>query len=504
MKTFIPFKVGQCIRRNTQSVESTGFSYHIPQGESLESKGSVFVFVHSIEPEYQARSFAQMLVSEYCSMKPCADISSTVAGLIDSLQESAHVSLIVLVIKGNQSFLFEHGSIVMSLYRDGCQFSFANQTGDRVKSMPVQLGDIFCLASLGLNDSLSSDVMLDCIRAKEEDLNHTAYGILQACEHAFDVSNQSIAIIEVVDIPSTVSNSESELLPHRQPLTELTTTHGLNLVSTLSLNERSHTYLVKDGDTHYVLKVPATSPHDINSHEQLLQQRWLLERIENPLVVSVIDKQMPFDCLMTEFLPYPAIDVWLKDVSPNTDQIVNLVVALARVLLSLHRGGVIHRDIAKHSVVVDNLDRPHIVSVGSAYICGIGSCGDVSSTADLPPELLQGFPGDESSDQYMLAALMARLFAKDFSSQLDKIKQTLNSKDLALNPTISSALLKALQPEGKERFGDMGEFIHAITHTEEEGDHVFDQRRQYVINWKVVSLLLGLGWLITVIGFYWR
>lgn len=506
MKTFLPFKIGQSLRRVDAHAVPEGFSFNIPQGDLLAKKGAVFAFVNSQEEGADCRVIARRLVNDYSATSHLWSVTEAIERVLAVTQTFlSRCSFTLLVIKGTAAYVVQHGSTALVRYRHGDVESFANPGGDRVKKLETAAGDVFCVAPFALCDHLLSSGMIDCIKAMEEDLNHTAHGMVSSMGSRDPKLPSSVALIEVVDLPQALlQQAAQETLPILPTLCEGDKVDTYTVQSLISESLRSRVYRVTDGEQSLVMKCPIESDNGHMDRDGFLLQEWLLQRLDHTGLVqpAIQTSRRESMYLVTQYIEGRTLGQWLFDAKPSVPQIIDVIEQLGRVLLCMHRAGVYHRAIGMDNCVIDDKQHVCVVDISAAYIQGVGACGPVPrellGAVSLAPELASGEPGCEASDQYMLAALAYTMLSGGEAPSRQRY-QPLASYHASLHPGIDTCLKRALKADPFERFGDMGEFLHALTHLPATSTFSPMQQRIPTAFWQGLSVFLGMGWLLTVV-----
>jgi hypothetical protein len=509
MKTFLPFKIGQCLQPGTQSNASEGFSFNIPQGDALIKKGAVFVFVSSAEVDADCRVIARRLVNDYSATSQVWSVTEAIERVLAVAQTFlARCSFSMLVIKGTTAHIVQHGNTSLVRYRQGGVECLSNMGGHRIKKVATTAGEVFCLAPPVMREPLMSSLLIDCIKAKEDDLNHTAFGMTRALEHRGPELRRSVALIEVADLPQALMQDVVETVSSPPMLSEGDTYEGYRVLSMLSESPRSRVYRVSDGDVEFALKCPLTELVQRQEREAFLLQEWLLQRLEHPAIVASVPQQSKRQSfyLLTPFVDAPTLGQWLAAREPTIDRVLAVVEQLGKALLSMHRAGVYHRALSLDNCLIGHEDRVYVIDMSASYVNGVGACGPIPQellgTTLLAPELARGEPGTEASDQYMLAALTYTLLNKGNAPAVQGYSP-LETCNAELSPGLDECLQKALSDDPLDRFGDVAEFIHALKHPATKNNEAPLRRHWPVVFWQGLSLMLGMGWLITLMAL-WR
>jgi serine/threonine protein kinase len=172
-------------------------------------------------------------------------------------------------------------------------------------------------------------------------------------------------------------------------------------------------------------------PQGDPEHQSLLTARFMreakiLEQLNHPGVVRLIDAG-DFDGIL--YLAMERIEgvslLTIRRQGPlGYDPLVHLGIQLADTLAHMHEAGVIHRDIKPANILIDSAGHPIITDFGISGLhdaTGITRLGDLlGSPGFMAPEVTEGAPPSELSDQFALGRLLYELGANGAAKRLPK------------------------------------------------------------------------------------
>jgi serine/threonine protein kinase len=189
---------------------------------------------------------------------------------------------------------------------------------------------------------------------------------------------------------------------------------------------------------------------------------------------------------------------------------------LARAIATLHRAGIIHRDIKPDNVLLEQGGGLRLIDLGVVRLPMLEDfpSGDIPGTPSyMAPELFDGQPGDEASDQYALGVTLYRMFSgrypygevEPFSRPRFGQAAPLARHRPDLPAWLGHVLSRALQVDPGKRYGDVLEFALELESGLDHGVPIELRRlslyeRNPLRFWQVIAavlailLLVSLGW----------
>jgi serine/threonine-protein kinase len=201
--------------------------------------------------------------------------------------------------------------------------------------------------------------------------------------------------------------------------------------------------------------------------------------LAHPNVVSVFDRGA-WDgtyYIAMEYLDGRSLKEIVRDEGPlEPERAIDVVVQILRAARFAHRRGVIHRDLKPHNVIVDSEGRAKVTDFGIARAgaSDMTQTGSIMGTAQyLSPEQAQGIAVSAASDLYSIGIILYELLTGRVpfdgeSAVTIALKQvseppvppTVHNR--AVSAELEAVVLRALEKEPHQRFGDADEFIAAL------------------------------------------
>jgi serine/threonine protein kinase len=195
---------------------------------------------------------------------------------------------------------------------------------------------------------------------------------------------------------------------------------------------------------------------------------------------------------------------------------IGIATKLARAVATLHRAGIIHRDIKPDNVILLKAGGLRLVDLGVARVPLLEDfpAEDIPGTASyMAPELFGGRPGDEFSDLYALGVTVYRTFTAAYPyGEIEPFSRPRFGKPASLSryrpdlPAWLDAVVgKALNVDPAQRYGDVIEFSHELENGAMWAKPAIASRRSLyerdpLVFWKslsaglIVLVILLLAW----------
>jgi serine/threonine-protein kinase len=231
--------------------------------------------------------------------------------------------------------------------------------------------------------------------------------------------------------------------------------------------------------------------------DHLVGEARALAKMSHPNIVPVFDLGLTSDgrvWVAMELVEGSTIDEWAK--TQSKDAVCSAWIDVAEAIAHAHNAGVLHRDIKPGNVMVDEHGRVRVLDFGLARDfstanirvgkisrkffgkSGGPSTGEVVGTMDyMAPELFRGASVSTASDQFSYAIAMYRaLFDRDpfdGASRGAWVKSAPSApvalgKKAPFSARVEQVLLRALDPEPRNRWPSMTALVEALTESVRE------------------------------------
>ena len=204
--------------------------------------------------------------------------------------------------------------------------------------------------------------------------------------------------------------------------------------------------------------------------------------LQHPNVVAVYDRGA-WDgtyYIAMEFLDGRSLKKLIQDEAPLApDRAIELTTQILKAARFAHRRGIIHRDLKPHNVIVDEQrPTPHLkvadFGIAKAGASDMTQTGSIMGTAQyLSPEQAQGLAVSAASDLYAVGIILYEMLTGrvpfDGESAVTIALKQVGEAPVppsVVNPQVPPALeavvLRALEKDPADRFGDADAFIAAL------------------------------------------
>jgi serine/threonine protein kinase/serine/threonine protein phosphatase PrpC len=251
--------------------------------------------------------------------------------------------------------------------------------------------------------------------------------------------------------------------------------------------------------------------------DAFLREMWIASRVRSPFVGEVLQLKADRQTRLYLVMPFyegEMLDSRLKRrpmLSLSTG--LDIALKLARGVVALHRVGVIHRDIKPDNVILvqSNPGQAAGVKIIDFGIARQKTAQDADIIAEpgtpsfMAPELFEGMPANEASDQFALGVTIYRLFSASFP--YGEIEPFTRPKFRAATPLynyrpdlpawLDKTIGRAISLNPRDRYEDVLELIFELEHGADRASPIIVERkplyhRNPLLFWKVTSVLLAI------------
>jgi serine/threonine protein phosphatase PrpC len=391
------------------------------------------------------------------------------------------------------------------------------------RMIPLEVGDVFLLATDGVYEHLGTRFVADAIKDHAQDLDRAARLIVDEAYRQGSPDNLTVQIVRIAELPDgnagDVFGQACDLPP--PPLLEARMVFdGYRIVRELHASSRSHIYVAVDieSDALVVIKIPSIDLRNDPAYlRRFMMEDWIARRLRSAHVLEPYwqARKRNYLYVATEFVDGLTLTQWMADnLKPRLETVRGIVEQIAKGLRAFHRMEMLHQDIRPDNVMIDKTGTVKIIDFGSTRVDGVVETEPNSERFEIlgmvqyaAPEYFLGAGGSSRSDIFSLGVLTYQMLTGrlPYGAQIPKArtrsKQTRLKYKSALdyNPGIpvwvDGALRKAVHPDPSKRYEDLSEFIYDLRHPNENyltSSATPLLERNPLLFWKLMSAILAL------------
>lgn len=492
-----------------------------PEGETLASKGMLLAVADGLGGHANGREAAEYcvrgLLADYYATPDTWSIEQSVDTVVGALNrwllaQSARsrehagmaTTLTGLVLRGRRYHVLHVGDSRAYLWRDG---TLRQLTEDHTWEHPefnnvlrravgldaqllvdhddgeLQAGDSFLLLTDGVWNALN-DAALGELLARHTDPQQAAEVLTLEALRRGATDNCTALVATVLALPpdnlrDRVADQRKLPLPPRLAIGQ--EIDGLRIEEVLHDSRVTLLYRVRDSASgqSLVLKTLLPEAGDDEARAALVREEWLARRVPGKGFPHVIDhpgrSHLYYLMSWHEGTTLKAKLARGHRFAPH--ELVELGSALLRLVASLHRLGIVHRDIKPDNLHLDRNGELRLLDLGVAASDGedLREINNPGTPSYMAPQLFAGEVANESSDLYACGVTLYELLTRKYPyGEVEPFQHPRFTEPVP--PTryrpdtpawLENLLLKACAREAKDRFETAEEFLLAL----ERGAH---------------------------------
>jgi serine/threonine protein phosphatase PrpC len=345
-------------------------------------------------------------------------------------------------------------------------------------TQPVTLHDRFLLCSDGVHGVLVDEEIADILRDRAAP-DETANALVNAALKAESDDNCTALVLDVVALPAAGSadiGGTIAQLPIAAVPSGGEAIDGFVLKALLSDGRYTRLFGAEDevegGDV--ALKFPKPQIASVAAYRAaFVREAWVGARVNHPSLGRVFELPPGRQTRLYTVMPLYQGELLESRLarSPRIglEEGRNIAIRLARAIATLHRAGIIHRDIKPDNVILEGDGGLKLIDLGVVRVPGLEEfpAEEIPGTlAYMAPEMAEGEPGNEATDIYALGVTLFRGFTGEYPyANADAMSPPRRSRPQSfstLRPDLpawlDSALGRAIAADPAQRFRDMAEF----------------------------------------------
>jgi len=391
------------------------------------------------------------------------------------------------------------------------------------RAVPVQVGDLFVLASDGVHEHVSGRVIASTVQTHADDLDNAAGKIVGEALRAGSRDNLTVQIVRIEAVPDGDADDllvdSAYLAPPALPEPG-SVLDGYRVLRQIYASSRSHVYAALDMQTEktVALKVPSVDLRDDADHlRRFMMEEWIARRLNSPHVLKALphSRKRSHLYVVTEHVEGQTLAQWMIDhPNPGLEIVRDIAEQIAKGLRAFHRLEMLHQDLRPQNIMIDRTGTVRIIDFGSTHVAGVTEaapkavCGDILGAAQYAaPEYFAGERGTWRSDLFSFGVIVYQMLTGQlpYGAEVPRTRNLMQQSRLRyipaseFNPQVpdwmDQALRKAVHPNPLKRYEALSEFTFDLRYPNPNLLKTLRPplaRRNPVVFWKCISGLLAL------------
>ncbi|HWU84394.1 MAG TPA: bifunctional protein-serine/threonine kinase/phosphatase [Rhodocyclaceae bacterium] len=389
------------------------------------------------------------------------------------------------------------------------------------RSFPLQVDDIFVLATDGVYEWLDAKTMIDILSSVDQDLDAAAQTLIDMAQARGSDDNLTLQLVRIDQLPDHDALSplpDWSDLPPAPPLEPRMLFEGYKILRQLHGSSRSHIYLAEDQESgeRVVIKTPSVDMREDPGYlERFVLEEWIARRLNSAYVLkpSPTVRQRNYIYVVTEYIEGQTLAQWMTDnPAPDLETIRSIIEQVARGLMAFHRLEMLHQDLRPNNIMIDVHGTAKIIDFGATRVSGLVEASASRNPPDIlgtlqytAPEYFLGETPTPRADLFSLAVIAYQMLSGKlpYGTQVSKVRTRAALKKLkyqsvlddskAIPAWLDAPLAKALHPDPWQRYEELSEFLHDLR---QPNPVLLNQRptplieRDPLLFWKGLSALL--------------
>lgn len=390
------------------------------------------------------------------------------------------------------------------------------------QSLQLKEGDVFVLATDGVYEHASAQMIAQSIHDYEDDLNQAARVILDEALSQGSTDNVTVQIVRVDQLPIQSPDEVLQELtdkPFPPDLDARMMFDGYEIIRKVHASSRSHVYLALDSETNteVIIKTPSVDLRGEPAYlEQFLMEEWVARRLNNAHILKpcLQTRARNYLYIVTEFIEGQTLAQWMIDnPKPDIETVRCIIEQVAKGLQAFHRQEMLHQDLRPNNIMIDRSGTVKIIDFGSTRVAGVMEIDspitrqNILGTAQYTaPEYFLGEPGLPRSDTFSLGVIAYQMLSGrlPYGTQVAKSRtraaqrklkyQSVLDDDREIPAWIDEAIKKAVHPNPYKRYEELSSFTYDLR----QPNKIFLNKtrpplieREPILFWKGLSFILA-------------
>jgi len=390
------------------------------------------------------------------------------------------------------------------------------------QSLQLKEGDVFVLATDGVYEHASAQMIAQSIHDYEDDLNQAARVILDEALSQGSTDNVTVQIVRVDQLPIQSPDEVLQELtdkPFPPDLDARMMFDGYEIIRKVHASSRSHVYLALDSETNteVIIKTPSVDLRGEPAYlEQFLMEEWVARRLNNAHILKpcLQTRARNYLYIVTEFIEGQTLAQWMIDnPKPDVETVRCIIEQVAKGLQAFHRQEMLHQDLRPNNIMIDRSGTVKIIDFGSTRVAGVMEIDspitrqNILGTAQYTaPEYFLGEPGLPRSDTFSLGVIAYQMLSGrlPYGTQVAKSRtkaaqrklkyQSVLDDDREIPAWIDEAIKKAVHPNPYKRYEELSSFTYDLR----QPNKIFLNKtrpplieREPILFWKGLSFILA-------------
>lgn len=390
------------------------------------------------------------------------------------------------------------------------------------QAIAVERGDIFILATDGVYEYLTPQIVMQQLQHQPDDLGEVAQQLVEYAYQQGSADNLTLQIARVDELPAqNIEEVQQQLsafapLPKLQPRMQI---DDYRIIRALQFSSRSHVWLAEDchSQQKVVLKTLSTELREhATSIENLMMEDWIAKRLDNAHVLKAMHTQRPRQYLyiITEYIEGQTLTQWMQDhPAPDVATVRRIVVQIAQGLQAFHRQEMVHQDLRPDNIMIDQQGTVKLIDFGSTKVAGINEIvlrndGLVGTMQYSAPEYFLGHSGDKRADIFSLGVITYQLLSGQLpyghaicKTSDPRSQGRLRYRSLAVEGSrvpgwVDYAIQTATAVKPLQRYSEVSEFLYDLQHP---NARYLKRERPPILQRNPVAFWQGLSFCLSIV-----